>query len=137
MTAPKILIHEHMHPLVCFFTPDTPIEKVVSDLLKYHLVGAPVLNEKQNLIGFITEQNCIKEMLNDSYYDQDHLVAKDIMRNNPLSVSPKDNIITLAEAMINKRPKLYPVVENNKVIGIISRRDVLNALYKVRSHKKG
>ncbi len=67
-------------------------------------------------------------MLNDSYYDQQHLSAKDIMRENPLSVSPEDNIMKLAEEMLQKRPKLYPVVENDKVIGIITRRDVLKAL---------
>jgi CBS domain-containing protein len=135
MNTPKILVRDHMKPLTHFFLPDTSVEKVVKTLVKNGLVGAPVLDEEKNLLGFITEQNCIKEILNDSYYDQNHLAAKDIMRKNPLFVSPDDSIIKLAEEMLQKRPKLYPVLENGKVIGIITRRDVLKALSIAKSLK--
>jgi CBS domain-containing protein len=125
-----------MKPLTQFFLPDTSVEEVVRTLIIHNLVGAPVLGEDKQLVGFITEQNCIKEMLNDSYYDQTHLAAKDIMRENPLFVSPEDSIITLAEEMLHNRPKLYPVVEEDKVVGIISRRDVLQALSIANTSKK-
>ena len=137
MTTPAILVSDYMKPVTEYFSPDTSVEEVVKTLVKNKLFGAPVLDQNKKLVGFISEKDCLKQMVNDSYYSQDHHVARDIMRENPLSVSPNADIISLAEEMLGRRPKLYPVVENNQVIGIITRSDVLKALSKARveSHK--
>ena len=137
MTTPAILVSDYMKPVIEYFSPDTSVEEVVKTLVKNKLFGAPVLSQNKKLVGFISEKDCLKQMVNDSYYSQDHHVARDIMRENPLSVSPNADIISLAEEMLGRRPKLYPVVENNQVIGIITRADVLKALSKARveSHK--
>ena len=113
MTTPAILVSDYMKPVTEYFSPDTSVEEVVKTLVKNKLFGAPVLDQNKKLVGFISEKDCLKQMVNDSYYSQDHHVARDIMRENPLSVSPNSDIISLAEEMIGRRPKLYPVVENN------------------------
>ncbi|MCP5161861.1 MAG: CBS domain-containing protein [Hahellaceae bacterium] len=136
MTKPDILVRDHMKPVTHTFKATTSVEEVVKTLMKNHLVGAPVVDENRKLIGFITEKDCIKEMLNDSYYSQDHQVASDIMRTNPLSISPDTDILKLAEEMMGKRPKMYPVVEDGEIIGIITRADVLKALSKSRISSK-
>jgi DeoR family transcriptional regulator, catabolite repression regulator len=128
MTTPKILVREFMHPVKYVFKQDTGVDEIVKTLAKNKVVGGPVVDEKGCLIGFISEQDCIKQMLNNTYYCESHDVAADIMRRNPLSVSPEDDILHLAEDMLKKRPKIYPVVENNKIVGMITRADVLKAL---------
>ncbi len=50
------------------------------------------------------------------------------MSRTPLSVSPDDSILDLARQMTEARPKVYPVLEGNRVVGIISRRQVMQAL---------
>ena len=50
------------------------------------------------------------------------------MSRTPLFVSPDDNIVDLARQMAGARPKIYPVMEGGKVTGIISRRQVMQAL---------
>ncbi len=137
MTTPAILVSDYMKPVTEYFSPDTSVKEVVKTLVMNKLFGAPVLDQNKELVGFISEKDCLKQMVNDSYYSQDHHVARDIMRENPLSVSPNADIISLAEEMLGRRPKVYPVVENNQVIGIITRADVLKALSKARveSHK--
>jgi CBS domain-containing protein len=132
MTTPAILVSDYMKPVTVHFSISTSVEEVVKTLVKNKLVGAPVLDKNKKLIGFITEKDCLKQMVNDSYYSQDHHVAQDIMRKNPLSVSPNSSIIELAEEMLGPRPKLYPVVDNSEVVGIITRADVLKALSKAR-----
>jgi predicted transcriptional regulator len=128
MASPKVYVRDYMHPASYSFRLDTSVEEVVKTLTKNHIVGAPVLDAEGKLAGFITEQNCIKEMLNNTYYCDSHQVAADIMREKPLSVSPDEDILKLAEGMVNKGPKIYPVVENEKLVGIIRRADVLKAL---------
>lgn len=128
MQTPKIYVREFMHPVRHIFHHDTSIEEIVKTLAKDKVVGGPVVDASKKLIGFITEQDCIKQMLNNTYYCDSHNVAADIMREKPLSVSPDYDILHLAEDMLNKGPKIYPVVESDKVVGIITRADVLKAL---------
>ncbi len=137
MTTPAILVSDYMKPVTVHFSSTTSVEEVVKSLIKNKLVGAPVLDNNKQLIGFISEKDCLKQMVNDSYYSQDHQVAQDIMRKNPLSVSPNASIIELASEMLGPRPKLFPVVDDGQVVGIITRADVLKALSKARveSHK--
>jgi predicted transcriptional regulator len=136
MESPKVYVRDYMHPATYSFNHDTSVEEVVKTLTKNHIVGAPVLDADGKLIGFITEQNCIKQMLNNTYYNDSHEVAADIMRKDPLSVSAEEDILNLAEKMSTKGPKIYPVVENDKVIGIIRRADVLKALSLVKSNSR-
>jgi len=104
------------------------VEEIVKTLAKNKVVGGPVVDADQKLVGFITEQNCIKQMLNNTYYCDSHEVASDIMRRDPLFVSPEDDVLHLAEDMLKKRPKIYPVVEEGRILGMITRADVLKAL---------
>ena len=128
MTSPKILVRDFMHPVKHIFKLDTTIEEIVKTLAKNKIVGGPVVDADHKLVGFISEQNCIKQMLNNTYYCDSHEVASDIMRPEPLFVSPDDDVLKLAEDMLNKRPKIYPVVEGDKIIGMITRADILKAL---------
>ncbi len=50
------------------------------------------------------------------------------MHADVLTVSPNDSIIELADVMSGQKPKIYPVVEDGRLIGVITRRDVLNAI---------
>lgn len=128
MATPNILVRHYMKPATHFFSPSTTVQEVVKDLLRFGISGGPVIDESHQLQGYVTEQDCIKQMLNGSYYGENHTIASDIMRNSPLVISPEDDIMQIAEMMLNKKPKQYPVVKNGKVIGVLTRSDVLRAL---------
>lgn len=136
-TTPKILVRDYMRSLSLWFSPSDPIEKVAATLVKQEELGAPVLDEHKRLIGFVTEQDCIKEMLNDSYYAQEHQLVSDVMSRRTVSVGPNEDVTHLAEEMLGAKPKIYPVVDNGRVIGVITRGDVLRALSRVRNSGHG
>ena len=50
------------------------------------------------------------------------------MRKDAFTISPEMSVIELANMMQEGKPKVYPVVENKKLVGIISRREVLKAI---------
>jgi len=58
------------------------------------------------------------------------ILASDIMTRNPVTISPKANLMECARAMVRKRVGSLPVVENKKLVGFISQRDILWALIK-------
>lgn len=107
---------------------DTEITHAISELRKHRLLGAPVLNEQRELIGFISEHELLKPMLNSSYFCDGVIKVKDLMRTDVVAVDAHTSIADLAERMLLTQPKNYPVVENNKVIGLINRSQILSAL---------
>lgn len=137
MMKPKILVRDYMRSLSLYFSPSSSVEAVATTLVKHKELGAPVLDEHKRLIGFVTEQDCMKEMLNDSYYAQEHQLVNDIMSRQTVSVGPEEDITHLAEEMVGQKPKIYPVCEDGRVIGVITRGDVLKALTRIRNHGHG
>lgn len=132
MQTPKILVRDYMKSVTVFFSPTSNLEQVVDQLTRHNLMGAPVLDEHSRMLGFITQRDCLEQLLNDSYYSQDHQIAADIMSKEPVSVSPDMDIMHLAEDMVAHHPKLYPVCEEGHVVGIITRTEVLKALSAIR-----
>lgn len=117
---------EHHQPIHC----GTPLSEVVERLIHDHLTGLPVVDDHRRVIGFVSEQDCVKQALEDSYYCNQNARVNEVMRKDVLTVSPNDDIIEVAQRIINHQPKIYPVVKDEKLVGIITRADILKALTK-------
>ena len=109
-------------------TADMSLSAALDQFITSQHIGGPVVNEQREVIGFISEQDLIKSLLGVSYHCQDTHNVDDCMRPDVLTVSPEDSIIELAEIMSGQKPKIYPVVNNGLLVGVITRRDVLTAI---------
>ncbi len=123
----KVADHMDRHPVT--FDLAMTLEAAVDRLVKSGKIGGPVVNAQQQVIGFLSEQDCLAKMLIDSYHDQMSANVSDVMRSEVITVSAETSIIELAQLMLKPKPKLYPVVdENQRLMGVISRSDVLKAI---------
>lgn len=109
-------------------TADMPLSNAVDALLVRNKLGAPVVDDSGKLIGFLSQQDCISVMLKSSYHCDLVAKVKDCMRSEVLSVTPDTSVLQLAEQMLGPKPKVYPVVDNGKVVGTINRTNVLGAI---------
>lgn len=136
MVDKSAVVRDCMSRKVVSFDVKDDVGDVVAVLLENKITGAPVLDENRNVIGFISEQDCIKEMLNTAFYCDLTANAGDVMIKEVLTVDVDTSISELAEQLTTNKPKMYPVVEQGKLVGIISRSDVLQELYdaSVRCH---
>ena len=136
MVDKSILVRDCMSRKVVSFDVRDDVGDVVAVLLEHKITGAPVLDANKKVIGFISEQDCIKEMLNTAFYCDLTANAGDVMKTEVLSVDADMSIAELAEQLTTNKPKVYPVVEQGRLVGIISRSDVLQELYdaSVRCH---
>jgi len=122
-------IKECMNKSYANIYPDMPVVEASSCLIKQELLGSPVTDKVGNLLGWISEHECLKAALQVMYYNQRVATVQDIMRTDVLTVSLEDDVLTLAQQMLEAKPKIYPVVDGgNKVLGVISRRHLLNML---------
>lgn len=124
----SILVKDYMQANVQAIKADTSVREVVEYLLKWNITGAPVVDASMVVIGFVSEQDCMKEMLNSAFYSEDSAQVTRIMRRDVLSVTPHTSILEIAETMLGNKPKNYPVIEHGKLVGLINRRHILQAL---------
>ena len=136
MVDKTVVVKDCMSRKVVSFDVRDDVGDVVAVLLEHKISGAPVLDKEKRVIGFVSEQDFIKEMLNTAFYCDLTANAGDVMSREVATVSPDMSIASLAEMFDTAKPKVYPVVEQDKLVGIISRSDVLQELYdaSVRCH---
>ncbi len=115
-------------------TGKTSVSTLAEGLALHRLPGVPVVDERDHLIGFISEQDVLGKVLESSYLNEEPPLVSELMRNEVLTVTPNKSITDLAQEMLDSKPKVYPVVEQERLVGIITRRDVLNAILRMR-HK--
>lgn len=111
------------------FKPDQDISEVIETMIKNEISGAPVLNENGELIGIITEKDCLKTLIDVAYHNQplSKGKVKDYMSSNPRTVSVDSDVLDVADAFLNSHFRRFPVVKDGKLIGQVSRRDILKA----------
>jgi CBS domain-containing protein len=103
-----------------------PMEKlnvIVNKLELFHIAGMPVL-EKGALVGMISQTDILKALKSGCLQD---IAVKDVMTEEVLCVSPTDSAVTVAKLMIEKRINRIPVVESDKLVGIVTRGDLIRA----------
>lgn len=115
-------------------SPETSITTLAQGLTLHRLPGAPVVDDADRLVGFISEQDVIGQVLDSVYHDGEAPLVRELMRDDVLSVTPNKSVMDLAQEMLGAKPKIYPVVEQSRLIGIVTRRDILMALLNIRRH---
>ena len=121
-------IRDHKSRLTHSLSPQLGLAEALDRPHQADSSGLPVLDDQKRLIGFLSEQDCIPSLLTGSYHCDSRTRVEDLMSRTPLFVSPDDSILDLARQMTGARPKVYPVLEGGKVVGIINRRQVMQAL---------
>ncbi|MBW6391718.1 MAG: CBS domain-containing protein [Halomonas sp.] len=115
-------------------TGNMSITTLAEGLALHRLPGVPVVDEHDQLIGFISEQDVLGKLLQSAYLNDEAPLVRELMRNEVLSVSPTKSITDLAQEMLGQKPKVYPVTEQGRLCGIVTRRDVLTAILRMRHH---
>jgi predicted transcriptional regulator len=125
----SLSVGDYMNKNPVTFTVDMPVVEAVEKLLSVKQTGGPVLDARKKVIGFLSEQDCLAQMVACSYYNQTVSLVKDIMRTEVLSIKPYMSVLELAQQMLIEKPKFYPVVDDDgKLVGSINRTAVLNAI---------
>jgi CBS domain-containing protein len=123
----KVQDHMNKHPVT--FTENMPVAEAVERLLLSRHGAGPVVDQNGKVVGFLSEQDCIKQMIESTYYREQVAQVSDIMKTDVISVKPYDSILEIAEGLSTERPKVYPVIDDaNHLIGTISRTDLLRAI---------
>lgn len=125
----NIKVSDYMTTNLITFKPDQSVLEVMNTLIKKRISGGPVVNEKNELVGIISEGDCMKQISNSRYYNQplQDFKVKDHMNSNVDTIDGEMNVFDAADKFLNSKHRRFPIVENGKLVGQISQKDVLKA----------
>ncbi|MGB1198415.1 MAG: CBS domain-containing protein [Thalassotalea sp.] len=125
----SLQVQEYMNHYPVTFTPEMAVEEASLRFLKTKQIGGPVIDKNQRLIGFLSESEVLAKLIESTYHNVHSACVSDLMRTEVLSVKPYDSVIELGQKMLENRPKVYPVVDDDgNLLGTINRNDVLSAI---------
>ena len=131
MNLKSCLVRDYMAGQVVSFKPDTDVMDAIHELVERRIAGAPVVDDKGDLVGMLSELDCMKVALNAGYYGDWGGPVADFMSTTVESVDAEMNIVDLAQKFMDSGYRRFPVLMNNRLVGQISRRDALRALSKL------
>ncbi len=124
----KIKVRDFMAKELIVFTPDMDIYAAIDVLVKSGISGAPIVDDERKLLGIISQKDCLRTLANGVFHNAPAGPVSEYMTEAVMSIGPDMDIFTVADLFLNNVYRRIPVVENEVVIGQISRRDVLRAI---------
>jgi CBS domain-containing protein len=121
-------VKDYMSRTLVTFKPDTHVLDAVHKLVEHRIAGAPVVDDTGNLVGMLSELDCLKVVLQAGYHGDYGGPVSDFMTADIQTVNAEMSIVDLAQKFLDTRLRRFPVTDKNRLVGQISRRDVLRAL---------
>ena len=115
--------------------PDMRVVEAAGILLKHSISGAAVVGEEGNLLGLLSEYDCLRAVAAGEYdFDRHDVVVtvEELMTTPTHTIPPEMDLFAIAHEFVNRRFRRFPVVEAGHLIGQVSRRDVLRVAYELR-----
>ena len=130
----SVKVSDYMTRKLVTFHRNDNVVQALGVLLDNRISGAPVVDDDGSLVGILSEVDLMAVIVQDSYYDEAMGIVADYMRSPVDTIEPDMDIYTLAEKFHKEHRRRYPVVQNGKLLGQISRRDVLRAVQDFLMH---
>jgi len=121
-------IQDYMAKDLATLMPDLGIAEAVGFLLKHDISGAPVVDEAGRLVGLLSMKDCLRAALEDSYHQEFSTTVADHMSADVQTLNAEMDIVSAAKEFLTSRYRRFPVLRDGRLVGQISRSDVLRAL---------
>jgi CBS domain-containing protein len=131
MTAP-FTARDVMARKLITVTPETDAFVAIDLLLKHRISGMPVLDATGTLVGILSERDCLKTLTDAQYHNMPTHPVRDLMTTELTTISADTGLLEVAKLFMQNKFRRLPVLdEDGRLIGQLSRRDVLTAVQKM------
>ncbi len=114
---------------VISITGETGIYEAIRTMVEHNITGLPVVDDQKCLVGVISEKDVLSLLYN--IKDKSGTVA-DFMTADPISFDADDSLVDIAECLIDHHFRRVPVLSQGKLVGIVSRKDIIAYILKLR-----
>ena len=115
-TSSEATVAAMMTKAVLTTTPEATVEEVADQLHHHHITGMPVVDDHQRVVGVVSEMDVVRK--------RGRTVAE-IMTASPRTVEEQVPLAEVADVLMKERIRRLPVVRHGKLVGLISRTDLV------------
>ncbi len=126
----RIAVREFMSKNVVTLKPDMDVLQAVHVLLRHKISGAPVVDSGGELLGMLTERDCMRVALDAAFHQQSGGTVADFMATDVVTVPAEEAIIDTVRRFYDGEYLRYPVVDGTGLVGVISRSDAMRVIGK-------
>jgi len=120
-------VQHTMSTSVVVVNPEEPAARAADLLVDRNLTGLPVVDADGHAVGVVSDLDLISALRHG--IDLTDTTVSEVMDTRPLYVEPETDLETVVDLMEEWRVRRLPVCERGRVVGVISRGDVLRALH--------
>ncbi len=124
----SVTVRDYMTSAMITLKPEIDVLEAAQTMLEYRLTGAAVIDDHNRLVGYLSEKDCLHTVLSAIYHGDLGDRVMDRMTKDVRTVHPDDSIADVAERFLKDNNRMYPVMEKDRLVGMISRQSILKAL---------
>jgi CBS domain-containing protein len=109
-------------------SPGMEIHRAMNLLIEHDVSGAPVVDETGELVGLLCERDCLTVVFKASYHQEPGGKVSEFMVRDVQTIDVSMAIIEVVELFYKSRYRRFPVMSDGRLVGVLSRRDILMAV---------
>lgn len=121
-------VRDYMARDLIRFDPDQDIHDAIRLLLKHRVSGGPVVDRGGRLVGMLTDKDCLRVAFSASYHGEWGGQVTEFMTSEVTTVEADTDVIEVAQLFLDQAFHRFPVLEKGRLVGQISRHDILQVL---------
>jgi CBS domain-containing protein len=125
---PDVRARDYMSTRLITLDPDMDVLAAMQKLIDEQISGAPVVDARGGLIGILTQRDCMNVALQSIYHQEPAGRVADYMSQPVETLPASATLVEVLEAFRRSRYRRFPVVSGHRLVGQISRRDILRAM---------
>lgn len=133
-SSENIKVSDYMSRNLTTFSPEQSVLEVMETLIKKKISGGPVVNQQNELVGIISEGDCMKQISSSRYHNHPmaDIKVQDHMATEIETIDGNMNVFDAADKFLTSKRRRFPIIEEGKLVGLISQKDVLKAALELK-----
>ena len=119
---------DYMHTNLPTVTPETDLFQAIHLILMHKVSGISVVNDNNEPIGMLSELDCLRAVLKGAYHQEAGGIVGEYMTSPCDTIGPGEDIIAVAQAMLDNKRRRRPVIYDGKLVGTVTCREILRAI---------
>ncbi|MEN8182157.1 MAG: CBS domain-containing protein [Myxococcota bacterium] len=119
---------DYMSTRLVTLEPEMDVLEAMQRLLDERISGAPVVDSRGNLLGILTQRDCLGVAVQAAYHQEPAGAVSKYMTQKVDTLPASASLVEVIEAFRQSRYRRFPVLEGSRLVGQISRRDILHAI---------
>jgi CBS domain-containing protein len=121
-------VRDYMASQLTVLAPDEGVINAMRRMLEARISGAPVVDTHGNLVGILTQRDCLTVAYRASYHGEPAGVVANYMTREVETVPVDMDLVEVIGRFFERPHRRFAVVDGNQLVGLITRRDVLRAV---------